>query len=276
MARSGIDELKVRMLAEEARGLADEVTDFIQNLDKYGGEWDKKLLAMAYTQYIERFLSHYENLRYRVQSVLPEIASSIMDPASVTRDNIIGIISRGEMVAILKSIAATSRALAEALDRYLGPSLSSEERDKLASLRAQIEELRDFELNLYKHLICAIDEYEEGHYLSSSLVAGKVVQYIYEQLCKKLDASKVRDDKGGCSAEQVAKQIAEVLGLKGKDRDKHLRELIETSRLARNYFTHDINAIPEPQEALRLLSGACDLALKYRDVAEKLRSPNVL
>jgi len=272
MARSGIDELKVRMLAEEARGLADEITDFIQNLDKYSGEWDKRLLAMAYAQYVERFLSHYEDLCYRVQSVLPEIESSIMDLVSVSGGD---IISRGEMVAILKSIAAASRALAEALDQYLGPSLSSEERDKLASLRAQIEELRDFELNLYKHLMYAIDEYEEGHYLSSSLVAGKVVQYIYEQLCKKLDASKVRDDKGGCSVELVAKQMAEVLGLKGKDRDKHLRELIKTSRLARNYFTHDINAIPEPQEALRLLSGACDLALKYRDVAEKLRSQNV-
>jgi len=219
-------------------------------------------------------LKQCESLRSKLRQLLPDIEipgagfePNLSKPKSPMELLITLMPTREEAAMALRSIAVTCRTIANIVEWHLGPPLSSEERDRLASLRAQIKELMDFKPNLYKHLIYAIDEYEGGHYLASSLIAGKVVQYIYEQLRNKLGAS--------YDVEQIAKQMTEILGLKGKDKDKHLRELIETSKLARNYFTHDINAIPEPQEALRLLSGACDLALKYRDVTEKLRSQNI-
>ena len=128
-----------------------------------------------------------------------------------------------------------------------------------------MERLSDFNLNLYKHLVKAIEEYENGHYLASALISGKVVQYIYDKLCSMFNALE-KDEKGKrCKTESVASQVVKLLGIERRN----LKELVETSKLARNYFTHDINAIPEPHEAPRLLSGACDLALKYQAISIK-------
>ncbi len=271
MTRNRINALNLRILAEEARHLGEEIEDFIYNLDRYI-DTEVKNPYKIYANYINIFLNHYQDLRERIKQVLPEIENSIMDIESIHSRDIITeitirvISSKGEMVAKLKSIASASRAIADALELFLGPRLNPQEYDRLASLRTQIKEVRDFDLNLYKHLVQAIDEYEKGHYLASSLISGKVVQYVYEKLCSMLNAFEVKNNKKICNVELVAKRLIKILGIK----TEYLKGLIETSKLARNYFTHDVNAIPEPHETLRLLSGACDLALKYYALSKKL------
>ncbi len=84
------------------------------------------------------------------------------------------------------------------------------------------------------------------------------------------NAFEVRECRKECNKELVAKHIVNSLQI---DR-RYMKELIETSKLARNYFIHDINAIPEPQEVLRLLTGAVDLALKYQAIISKSINKN--
>jgi len=250
MMKNSIDDLNLRILAEEARHLANEVDDFIHNLDKYIDK--REGIPEIYAMHINVFLNHYRNLCERVKQVLPEIEKSIMnsehiiyseyDFGTITETVIRIVATKGNVVAKLKSIAAAARALANALESFLGPHLSPQEHDRLTSLRTQIEELRDFDLNLYKHLVQAIDEYEKGHYLASSLISGKVIQYIYEKLCSMLNAFEVKGDRKVCNIELVARQVIKALEIG----NEYLKELIETSKLARNYFTHDINAIQNP------------------------------
>jgi len=38
-------------------------------------------------------------------------------------------------------------------------------------------------------------------------------------------------------------------------------QFLRPEKKARNYFTHDISAIPQPQEALALVADACNLSM---------------
>jgi len=49
-----------------------------------------------------------------------------------------------------------------------------------------------------------------------------------------------------------------------------LKETIDTDILSRNYFTHNINAIPDPNEVLRPLTGAIQLSKYLTNICEKL------
>ncbi len=120
-----------------------------------------------------------------------------------------------------------------------------EERDKLDSLRKALGSIEINQLVL-RHLLKAIDEYEASHYFAATLLAGKASVFILEQL-------------GGTTDEEKVQRLI-VAGLVNKDlKDRFLK----SARRARNYFTHDISAIPEPVDALGLVSDACDLAIKW-------------
>jgi hypothetical protein len=211
----------LRLLATEAKNLNKEINDFINNFEKYTGD----LLIKNYINYIIYFLNHYKDLYYRVVKTLPEISSALMDPDShVFSDSLkIYTATKRDMIAKLKSVAAASKALADALESYISRSISLEDYDRLVSLREQVEEISDFNLNLYRHLVKAIDEYESGHFLASSLIAGKIVQYIYERLCSMFDAFEVREYRKECNKELVAKHIVNSLQI---DR-RYVKELLK-------------------------------------------------
>ena len=46
-------------------------------------------------------------------------------------------------------------------------------------------------------------------------------------------------------------------------------QFLKAEKKARDYFTHDISAIPQPQEALALVAEACDLSM----VLLRLKNP---
>jgi hypothetical protein len=130
---------------------------------------------------------------------------------------------------------------------YLEPltsRISSEERDKLKSLRHEVSSLEAFNEHLYTHVNAAISEYEGAHYLASVLLAGKAVVYVWEQL-----PGKTSEEKTGNLIQ--AKLLKE--DLKG--------QFLRAEKKARDYFTHDISAIPQPREALALVADACHLSL---------------
>jgi len=83
------------------------------------------------------------------------------------------------------------------------------------------------------------------------LLAGKSVVYIWEQFPGQDTESKA----GNLVQSGLLKE-----DLKG--------QFLKGEKKARNYFTHDISAIPQPQEALALVTDACNLSI----MLEKLKS----
>jgi len=125
------------------------------------------------------------------------------------------------------------------------------DKDRLDSLRKEIASLEAFNENLFKHVNSAISEYEQAHYLASALLAGKSVVYIWEQF-------------PGQGTESKASNLVQSGLLKGDLKGQFLKG----EKKARDYFTHDISAIPQPQEALALVTDACNLSI----MLEKLKS----
>ena len=122
--------------------------------------------------------------------------------------------------------------------------VSPEIKRKLDVLRESIEPLEDSEL-LYAHLVKAISELEYAHYLASAIIAGKVTDYLCSQL--------------GGSYETVSDHLIQAGVLDPQLRDNYVKGL----KRARNYYTHELRASPEPQEAVSLVADSCDFALKY-------------
>ncbi|MGA2626117.1 MAG: hypothetical protein ABSF63_03530 [Candidatus Bathyarchaeia archaeon] len=149
----------------------------------------------------------------------------------------------GQQVGLLQQLSVECAAAVGFLETLSSP-ISTSDKDKLESLRHGITSLETFNGNLFTHVSGAISEYEEAHYLASALLAGKSVIYAWEQF------------PGKGSEEKVSKLLQEKL-LKEGLKEQFLR----AEKKARNYFTHDISAIPQPQEALALVADACNLSM---------------
>lgn len=154
-------------------------------------------------------------------------------------------------VALLDKITINCETALGYLGAITSP-ISADDKDRLNSLRQQIEPLERFNENLFKHVTTTIEEYEKGHYLASALLAGKIVVYVLEQLLGETDEDKAN--------ELVKSNLLD---------EKIKPNFLKGARRARGYFTHDIAAIPLPQDALSLVSDACDLSLKLK----KTRQP---
>ena len=125
-------------------------------------------------------------------------------------------------------------------------SVPKEVIDTLESQRKRITPIEGFDAPLFKHLSKAIDEHELGHYLAAAMIAGKSANYVNEQL------------NGGTEEEKVEYLVQKKL------LDPNLREnFLKASRKTRNFYSHDLNAVPEPEEALNAVSDAVDMAMKY-------------
>jgi hypothetical protein len=178
-------------------------------------------------------IDSYETSRNMFQTVTTDVLLSYLQYDSSGRNNI-GLLQQ------LLVECATAVGFLETLSIPISPS----DKDKLESLRGEIASLEAFDRDLFTHVDAAISEYENAHYLAATLLAGKSVVYALEQL-----PGKTSEDKVG--------RLLQAKLLKDDLKDQFLR----AEKKARNYFTHDISAIPQPQEALALVAGACNLSL---------------
>lgn len=140
----------------------------------------------------------------------------------------------------------------EAAIAHIGSIASNipvELKDKLDSLRGRIAIFEESNLNLFKHLSKAVDEQEAGHYLGGTLIAAKVTDFVLDKL-------------EGVSDEDKVNYLVEKHVLEKRLKDNFVRGL----RRSRNFYTHDINMIPESEEALGILSIACELAIKFSQI----------
>lgn len=148
-----------------------------------------------------------------------------------------------QQVGLLQQLSVECATATGYLETLSSP-ISTAEKDKLESLRHQIASLENFNGHLHTHVNAAISEYEGAHYLASALLAGKSILYAWEQF-----PGKTSEEKAGNLIQ--AKLLKE--DLKGQS--------LKAEKKARNYFMHDISAIPQPQEALALAAEACNFSM---------------
>lgn len=154
----------------------------------------------------------------------------------------------------LDTIIISSDTAIGCLSGLISSHLSDEERDKLSKLRSELEEMADFNVNLYKHFMEAINAYEHEMFLAAALVAGKIICYVCDKLPGRNDEDKVSN-----------------LVRLGLISSKLKTVFIKAAKKARNYFTHGINAIADRSDALSLIAEACTFAkiLKEIEMLEK-------
>lgn len=195
----------------------------------------------------------------------PNGQSKALAESYETARNMFAMISKGESIpaflqydesvydaAQLQKLSIECAAAIGFLET-LRSSIPSADKDKLDSLREGIASLETFNEDLFKHVNGAIGEYEKGHYLASALLAGKSIVCTWEQF-------------PGQGSEGKASNLVKS-GLLKKDL---MEQFLKGEKKARNYFTHDISAIPQPQEALALVTDACNLSI----ILLKLKTPN--
>jgi len=143
---------------------------------------------------------------------------------------------------------------------------SAEPIDRLNSLRMEVKKLENkVERGVVDDLREAINEIEFGHLLAGSLIASRVICYIFDKIpCK--EGSKEK-------AEAKLNELIE-RGIIEKDRKDEQKDFIWASKKARDIFSHVAGLSPEPEEAHRLLSSAVTFA-KYYAVLTKNSSEKV-
>jgi len=172
-------------------------------------------------------------------------------------------VSKGQSVPALlqydQSVADTAQLLKLSIEcaasmaflEALRSPIPTADKDRLDSLREEIASLETFDENLFKHVGGAIGEYEKAHYLASALLAGKVVVYVLEQLPGETDEDR--------ASALVKSSLLD---------EKMKPNFLKGARRARVHFTHNISAVPLPQDALSVVTDACTLSITLM----KLRS----
>lgn len=150
----------------------------------------------------------------------------------------------------------TPRPLTKMLDEYnwvVTRRWRASDRSTLMGLRKEIDVLLTggLDQNVYKNLLEAISEYEEGSYLASALIVSRAITYMIEKL--------------GGKRKPVEEFVEELVktGLIPKDRKDEQRELLIAIRMARNFLAHRVDVYAKPEDVLILLGGAVKLARIY-------------
>lgn len=137
----------------------------------------------------------------------------------------------------------------EYLESIKYPSVSGESKGELKSLREEINKnTGKIEPYIEKNYIYAIDSFEDGHVLGAALIASRIIEYYLDSL----------------EGDNIEKQIQSLrLKIKSEKERKDIRDfeqnMIKASKFARNLLSHNITAIPEPEESLSLLSNCLSL-----------------
>jgi len=194
----------------------------------------------------------------RMKMELDEVISSYMAEHGVEREEAVRKI-------IYERYGDTPRPLTKMLDEYnwvvtrrwsqIAPAREERLRSNtlMGLIRREIDVLLagGLDQDVYKNLLEAISEYEEGSYLASALIVSRAITYMIEKL--------------GGKRKPVEEFVEELVkaGLIPKDRKDEQRKLIMAIKTARNFLAHRVDIDAKPEDVLILLGGAVKLARVY-------------
>lgn len=136
------------------------------------------------------------------------------------------------------------------------PSISGESKGELKSLREEIKKnTRKIEPYIEKNYFFAIDSFEDGHVLGAALIASRIIEYYLDSLEGENIDEKIQSLRSKIKSEKERKDV--------RDFEQNM---IKASKFARNILSHNITAIPEPEESLSLLTNCLSLIKIMDDV----------
>jgi hypothetical protein len=131
--------------------------------------------------------------------------------------------------------------------------ISPRDVDRLDQLRREIEDVT-IDINYMRNLGEAIKEYENGHFLASTLITSRVIVYTLDQIEGGTDEEKIKFLQGKNVIPNDRKDVKEFI--------------IKAGKKARNFFSHDMRIFAEPSDALGLLGDS----VKLLGILSKLQS----
>ena len=133
-------------------------------------------------------------------------------------------------------------------------------KNKLSSLRDQIELLEISDLSLKKNVEMSLDLFEEGKTFCSALFASRVISYTIDQI--KIEKSLIEENESLKHKQNMVELIITDFVNKGlikKNEKKYQSNLLMYVKLARNQLLHNLDFVPDDAESLGLLSNSIKL-----------------
>ncbi len=192
------------------------------------------------------------SLRTRLEKIYGE-CSSLISTYNLTRTNdekALGV----SLIEIIDAKESSLRRLMVECDKVIRVlssmqnSLPQEARGNLNDLRKEYLEISDsIDVDFEKNFEESLKEAEHSHFLASTLITSRIIDYL------------LREFKGETDEEKVENLVVLKI-VDAKDKDSQ-QKIIKSSRLSRNFLNHRISTFAECSDALSLLGG-CLLLLK--------------
>lgn len=120
--------------------------------------------------------------------------------------------------------------------------------DRLAAFREQLETLSEVlpDINYEINVNEALNEYEQGAYLASALISGRVILYALNQI-------------RGESAEKKVRFLREKGIIEEGGKEEVYESILNADKRARELFAFDLSIYPSASDALLLLGDAVEI-----------------
>jgi len=236
--------LVIEAILAKLKKLKDIVEEYCEDIKRTSASCER----------IKRYLELYNEVRNEVSRLYHEIGLIMPYLSDRLLYNNIGVlksISSNEALSILHGIVIGCETAIVPLEAMLKPKVPPEVRDKLESLRKELEGI-ELDVDLKRNFITAIEEYEQAHYLPSAMIVSRIICYCIDKIPGKKDNEKIKF--------LISK------GLISKERRDEKEKLLTMLRLSRNILSHDINVIPSSEETLMLLGGALSLVKLLKSI----------
>ncbi|MEW6675410.1 MAG: hypothetical protein AB1348_05325 [Nitrospirota bacterium] len=203
----------------------------LENFLKTQKHWEKGMLIKSGKKLWEQYFNVYSKINELLEFSPYEGLQPIINPSSDSWED----------------WYATLLALLPQIDKGIGglqskiSPLSSNEALELRALKEEIQEvLQEMPEEYDKNIRRAIEEIEKGYFLGSALISARVINYVLDQI------------KGGKIEEKI--ETLRKAGLIEEKGEIPSEYVLKADRKARHYFSHDIKALPDCNEALELLT----------------------
>ncbi len=171
---------------------------------------------------------------------------------------------RARAYRYLKDMKFNLVSIKRYLEYDLYPMVTPEDRIKLANLHKELEILHsslislgeEYSEEIIDHLKNAVNEFEQGHFLASSLISGKVALYCVEKI-------------KGESDENKYKTLEDLGVIDKKERYGRKNMFLKAMREIRHAISHKLYMFPDNTESLEILSMAFNMVKTYIKYLQK-------
>jgi hypothetical protein len=258
-------KIELNVLKEEWKSLQKMLNDIISsNIPDSSKLYDGTPLYGK----INELSSIYSELMRRTQDILRSAKVKVKEevfprylsfPSMYDSDLKQFYLSGWKVVSFLNSMAIEcSKTLTLINELVAEISLSPPEEEELKTLENDIKEKIEPSFPLYSsELIQSIKSLRKGEFLASTLICGRLLTVIIDKCKKKLTQERKVKQK----LENVVDFLKNRGILSGEEREK----ILDSIRLYRNKFAHEIGTYPSIEETILIISGTTLLLKKIAE-----------